>query len=110
MTGIYRAEIHIMNVDVSNKIRLAEGTDPSCSPDGSLVLFKVPNGRSGMGADTFDIHVIGIDGTGDRFLTQGVIPRWFPDGERIVYFAPVDGKDQIFAMDIVEGTRTQLTR
>ena len=97
-------EIYVVDVQGSNPIRLAAGTDPVWSPDGSSVAYKALNEDG-----SWEIRVIEPDGSNERSIAVGWYPRWFPDSRRLAYFAPVDGRDQIFVVDLTDGTRIQLT-
>jgi Tol biopolymer transport system component len=86
--------------------RIAEGTDPRWSPDGSLIAFKVHDPI----ADEYTLYVINADGTSKRELGAGTIPRWLPDNRRLIYMKPVRDTWQIFTVDIVTREEVQLTR
>lgn len=70
---------------------MAVGTDPSWSPDGSLLLFKA------FDAARKELWVITArrDGRDLRRLARGVHPQWSPDGARIVFM-----QDRGMASDI----------
>jgi Tol biopolymer transport system component len=78
--------LYISNGDGSGARRVADGSDPRWSPDGTQVLFSVmldpahPND---------DIYVVNADGTGLSRLTDHPAydrwPEWSPDGSRILF-------------------------
>jgi Tol biopolymer transport system component len=85
--------------------RLASGTDPRWSPDGSRIGFKIHDPET----DRYWLHVMNTDGSDDRVLAEGTIPRWLPDG-RLAYMSAVDGGWQIHLIDVDSGAVTELTR
>jgi pimeloyl-ACP methyl ester carboxylesterase len=70
-------------------VRLAPGTDPRWSPDGTRLAFVADYG------DTRAIHVINADGSGLRSITsprtnnsldeEDASPAWDPKGESVAY-------------------------
>lgn len=85
--GLGRTQIHLVDVDGSNDIRVTNGSGnhemPSFSPDGQTIVFSEP----GVGADA--ISTIGTDGTGRTQLISGTFalyPAFSPDGTQIAYF------------------------
>jgi Tol biopolymer transport system component len=63
--------------------RLSEGSNPAVSPDGKMVVFSMPIGRS------VHLFMMNIDGSGLVELTDArsvdVQPTWSPDGKWIVF-------------------------
>ena len=99
------AGIYVADLSGSVPVRLATGTDPSWSPDGSRIAFKYHDTD-----DRYWLHVMDADGADDRILSEGTSPRWFPDSRRIAYMAPIGGGWQIHVIDVVSGDITHLTR
>jgi Tol biopolymer transport system component len=78
----------------------ASHTNPAWSFDGSMLAF-VSNrgGRSGIWVlDSTGIAVTLTTGFANDFG-----PRWSPDGQSLVFFSPVEGKTQLFRINI-DGT------
>lgn len=80
---ILKSRIVVMNRDGSNQKELAVGTDPSWSPDGSLILFKTPTSQPG--GFGLEVATIRPDGSSLKRLTPGVHPSWSYDGLRIAF-------------------------
>lgn len=78
---ILKSRIVIMNRDGSNAKDLAVGTDPSWSPDGSLIVFKTPSTQAG--GFGLEVSTIRPDGSSFTRLGPGVHPSWSHDGHRI---------------------------
>jgi TolB protein len=89
------AEVVILNLADGTVRVLAEGTEPSFSPDGSAVVYVRPKRRKGVfgrfelvrGGDLF---VVTSDGSTLRRLTytpkkREAWPGWDPSGERLVF-------------------------
>ena len=58
----------------------AQEFDPSWSPDGRRVAYRVD---PGLGAS--DVYVMNADGSGQRRIAGGISPAWSPDGALIAY-------------------------
>ena len=74
------AAVWVMDADGSHPTRLAAGSHPDWSPDGSRIVFARGSG----------LNVMNADGTDSRQLTSGgwaKEPAWSPDGSTIVYTA-----------------------
>jgi TolB protein len=78
---VTRSNVVVANADGSGRFVVAQGTDPSWSPDGTALLFKVV----GQSADELWIATARPDGTGLRRLSRGAHPQWSPDGQQIVF-------------------------
>ncbi len=107
-------EIYTMNYDGSGQTRLTsnsfEDHDPDWSPDGMHIVFH-SNRTDGV----FRIWVMNADGSGQTplTLTKGSTidwaGSWSPDGKCIAYASLVNGKGQIFVMNVDGSDRVNLT-
>ncbi len=80
-------EIHVMDADGNNQIRLTnhpeEDIQPSWSPDGSRIAYT-----SNRNGGNYQIYVMDSNGKNVRRLTNGVndrSPAWSPDGLKIAF-------------------------
>lgn len=67
--------VYVADADGTAAVRLAAGSAPAWSPDGSRIAFV----RQG------EIHLMDADGTNVVRLRAGMQPAWSPDGTRIVF-------------------------
>src|SRR5207249_1342323 len=98
--GIYR-----INPDGSGEIRLAKGSAPGWSPDGSQIAFvDFVDGRP-------EIFVMNADGSAPLRLTDNrdVSPSWSPDGRQIAFMSSRDGNAEIYVMNVDGSAVTRLT-
>jgi Tol biopolymer transport system component len=95
-------EIHVMNADGSNLLRLtndsASDRYPSWSPDGTkLVYASHPN------SGDWEIYTMNADGTNKRFLTNNnvddIYPAWSPDGRKIAFSRKTSDDFDLFTMN-----------
>lgn len=82
--------IHIINPDGTNEIRLTEGVMPVWSPDGkkisySIVPYRGDNWNAQQDETEIGIYVINADGTGKTRITELAPHSWLSDGERILF-------------------------
>lgn len=71
--------IFVANADGSGAVKVAAGSDPAFSPDGSRLVYE-----SGG-----DIYTVGSNGSGRSVLVRGgYSPDWSPDGLNIAYIKP----------------------
>jgi TolB protein len=89
---------------------IAEGRDPSISPDAKTIVFTQADGSG------WCVFACDSEGRNMRQLTHGankmgaVMPCWSPDGRRIAYVDQVGDALEVFACDADGGNATQLTR
>jgi TolB protein len=83
-------DLYVVNVDGTGLRRVADGMDPSWSPDGSEIAFarwREPRG----------IWVIDADGSGERRVFDWDETRWTswsPDGSRVLFSRQHGGRQQ----------------
>jgi TolB protein len=78
-------EVWLMNSDGSDADFVAVGTDPSFSPDGSMLAIGGPQ----TSFNRYELDVIALDGTGRRAVAFDAAPfphpSWSPDGTAIAF-------------------------
>ena len=94
--------IYTMNTDGTNLIKLARGSTPSWSPDGTRMVFSFGLGR--WLGDVVDIYIMDANGANRVNLTQGrrkvnLSPVVSPDGKRIAFDSYRDDNYEIYVMD-----------
>ncbi len=94
--------IYTMSTDGTNRIKLAQGSNPSWSPDGTKIVFSFGLGR--FRGDVTDIFVIDVNGANRVNLTQGrhkqnSLPAWSPDGTKIAFVSHRDDNNEIYVMN-----------
>ncbi|MCC6174712.1 MAG: PD40 domain-containing protein [Chloroflexi bacterium] len=104
-------EVWVLDVASGRDRKIADGFDPSWSPDGRRIVYATNGQRDDRGATRNAIHVVGANGGTDRevlaiggipadllpslglpFVPQTIrlrAPSWSPDGTRLV--ASADG-------------------
>jgi Tol biopolymer transport system component len=107
---IARSNVVVADADGSNPRIVSSGTDPSWSPDGKTLLFKiwVDDASAELGGRPWIATASLEDGTVRR-LAPGVHPHWSPDGRRIAYMADGALRTDIWIMDTDGGAQTCLT-
>lgn len=76
---------------------------PDVSPDGRTIAFHTYlQGR-------YVLASVGIDGSSPTIYVPGSSPRWHPSGKKLIFDREVDGKWQIFTLELDTGQVTQLT-
>ena len=79
--------VSVVAIEGSGVIRLAEGTDPVWSPDGSRIAFSRKARWSTDTRPEDGLFLMESDGTGVQKLAAGRIAyvSWAPDGDRILF-------------------------
>ncbi|MBI3982120.1 MAG: PD40 domain-containing protein [Gemmatimonadetes bacterium] len=102
--------LHVMKVDGSNPVALANGTGPAWSPDGQFIAVA---SQGPSGGESFQIWTIRANGTGLTRLTSispdcgG--PSYVPDGRAIVFHCPRQGTESfVWIMDADGGNQRRL--
>jgi Tol biopolymer transport system component len=88
------SNIVVARVDGSDAKAVSRGTDPSWSPDGSHLVFKVWDEK----AQQLFITTVRRDGTDARRLGPGVHPHWSPDGKRIAFMRETGDRMDVWVM------------
>lgn len=89
---------HILsiNADGSNAVSLADGFDPSYSPNGEKIVYAY-----GEDAYTPDIYVMNADGSEQSRLTLNYgsyAPTFSPDGNKIAFVGTHEGRAHLYTM------------
>jgi Tol biopolymer transport system component len=69
--------IYVANADGSRVTRVAEGTWPALSWDGTRIAFV----RTASSAGPRGIYVMNSDGSDLKYVGPGFLPTWSPDGQ-----------------------------
>lgn len=79
-------EMYVSSLDGKTVTKIADGSRPVWSPDGSKIAFGVPNAGPESPVELF---VIAADGTANRQIASNVLPafdwKWTPDSKSLVY-------------------------
>ncbi len=101
---LHEWEIYVMDTDGKNIERLTNNrvTDrtPAWSPDGKWIAYASEPHKNGSD----DLYVMSPNGRNRKKLTDQIpwalVPSWSPDGKRIAFNCKLDGKPDIFVMDV----------
>lgn len=111
------SEIFVMGLAVDGTIplKLNAGNvsrEPSPSPDGTQIVFAVTQPTI-TGELQNDLYIVNRNGMNMRWLTRapGIEeqPEWSPDGTRILFHGVVDGKSDLFVINVDGTGLTNLT-
>jgi Tol biopolymer transport system component len=93
--------------DANSPITLAEGDEPSFSPDGKKIVFVSRRTKNN------DIWLMNVDGSAPTQLTtddkDDENPRFSPDGKHIVFASKRTGNFDIWTMDLDGRNPRQIT-
>lgn len=110
----YKDYVSTAGLDGSGAVRLAEGTDPVWSPDGSRIAFSRGATWSSDPEPGDGLYVMNADGTEVERLAVGRIAyaSWAPEGDRILFSLepPGGGHAQYGPLYIVNVDGTDLRR
>ena len=113
-------DIWVMNLDESNKMKIASGIDsinrppqPRWSQDGKKILFLNPAISPDTHTENVDIWVMDVNGGNKKQLTDhpgcDVDPRWSHDMKKIVYQSENQGNFDIWVMNPDGSGKERLT-
>ena len=97
--AVESSNIVVARADGSGARVITPGTDPSWSPDGQRLVFKVWEPST----QRLFITTAKPDGSDLRRLSDGVHPQWSPDGQRIVFMRDQADGTHIYVMN-ADGT------
>jgi Tol biopolymer transport system component len=93
---VRRSNVVLAAADGSYPRIISPGTDPSWSPDGRSLVFKVWSESD----QQLWIAVALVDGWPIRRLSPGVHPHWSPDGRRIAFMREEIGRTDVWTIDV----------
>ena len=88
------SNIVVARADGTSARVVCAGTDPSWSPDGTRLLFKVWDASD----KTLYVTTARPDGSEMRRLAKGVHPQWSPDGKQIVFMREEQDDTHVWVM------------
>ena len=97
-----QGNVYTMNTDGTNLIKLAQGSTPSWSPDGTRIVFSL--GFDRFPGNVADIYIMDANGANRVNLTKGRhnvnhSPAVSPDGTKIAFVSYRDHNGEIYVMN-----------
>jgi Tol biopolymer transport system component len=83
---------------------VSRGTDPSWSPDGNMLMFKVPGAKDELQIVTFDVST-----RGTRVVSAGVHPQFSPDGTEVVFMTNDPNRTDVYIVRVDGSAKRCLT-
>jgi len=116
----FHSDIWVMNLDESNKIKIASGIEssncppqPSWSPDGTKIFFLNAMISPDTHTENVDIWVMNVGGGNKKRLTDhpgyDANPKWSPGMEKIVYRSENNSNFDIWMMNSDGSHKERLT-
>ena len=101
-------------VDLTTAGKVVRVADPQIAPDGRAIVVLVS--RANFTDNRYDAQIVRVDAATreQRVLVSGRIgvtsPRWSADGTHLAFLAQVDGRAQVFAMNVAGGEAWPVTK
>jgi dipeptidyl aminopeptidase/acylaminoacyl peptidase len=107
----YISQVFLKNLNTGTMKQLTDSGDncyPRWSPDGSKIVYL-----SGSKENYWDIYLMNKDGSNQRPLVATAsleyMTDWSPDGSKIAFVSNIEGKQNIYAINIDTLTIVKLT-
>src|SRR5438045_7729053 len=98
---------------IDDLLKVRRVGDPQVSPKGDLVAFTIIDVDKAANKSTTQIYLVPVGGGEVRQLTNdehsSASPRWSPDGDKLAFVSARDGDDEIWTIDISNGTLKAVT-
>src|SRR5438045_970198 len=111
LAALVHAQERRFTIDDLLKVRRVG--DPQVSPKGDLVAFTITDVDKVANKSTTQIYLVPLGGGEVRQLTNdensSTTPRWSPDGEKLAFVSARDSEDEIWTIDISNGTLKAVT-
>jgi dipeptidyl aminopeptidase/acylaminoacyl peptidase len=101
--------------DLTTPGKVVRVADPQISPDGKQAVISVSRANFNDNRWDAELVLIQLDTKAQRVLTPGrrgvSSPRWSPDGTDLAFLASVEGKPQVFVLNMTgPGESRQITK
>ncbi len=111
VVGAYAQEKH--SFSVHDMLAMERIGDHQISPDGSLIAFVLRTTDLEANKGRSDIWLASLNGTGLRQLTEDPAndsaPRWSSDGQNIYFLSARSGSFQVWKINILDRSVSQIT-